>query len=100
MNTNFFFIVLLSTLFLFACKHSNHEHGEGHGHSHGETAQEGHKHGNDDGHQHGHSHGHANEHIGNAIKNHCQHYCNMLLEIESKSLRRTLVRSQLWVTIV
>jgi len=59
MNSNYFFTILLSTLFLFACKHGNHEHGEGHGHSHGETAHEG----DDDGHQHGHSHGHANEHM-------------------------------------
>lgn len=63
MHTNYLSILLVSTLFLFACKHGNHEHGEGHGHSHGETSHEGHKHGDHDGHHHGHSHGHANEHM-------------------------------------
>jgi len=64
MNSNYYFILLLSTLFLFACKHGNHEHGEGHGHSHGDAQhEEGHKHGESDGHHHGHNHGHANEHM-------------------------------------
>ena len=63
MKSNYFFILLLSTMFLFACKHGSHEHGEGHKHSHGETAQEGHKHDDDNKHQHGHSHGHVNQHM-------------------------------------
>ena len=62
MNTYKTLTLLFFSLFLFACKHGNHEHGKGHEHSHGDTHQE-HKHGDGDGHQHGHAHGHANEHM-------------------------------------
>jgi len=63
MTSNHLSILLLSILFLFACKHGNHEHGEGHNHSHGDAAHEGHNHGDNNGHQHGHAPGHANKHM-------------------------------------
>jgi len=52
MNTYKTLTLLFFTLFIFACKHGNHKHGEGHGHSHGETAHQEHKHSEGDGRQH------------------------------------------------
>lgn len=67
MNIKYAFTLAVFSLFLFACKHGNHEHGEGHGHSHAkeEGQVHGHSHGEEGehSHKHGHGHGHANEHM-------------------------------------
>lgn len=65
MNIKYAFTLAIFSLFLFACKHGNHEHGEGHGHSH--AKEKGHEHGHDhakedgDGHGHNHSNDHMNQ---------------------------------------
>lgn len=63
MSLKYYIFIAIFSIFLLACKHGKHEHGEEHSHSHAkkEGHEHGHTHAKEDGHGHNHANGHMNQ---------------------------------------